>query len=346
MGRNQAETRYAFIVDWYDTTASMTRSYQLIYYNSDKSVEMFDVKNRRTFLKRCDYPSVTLDQLHIDSKVTIYSRQLTVKGYADQATSDFFYKKMQMTVGYVLNQELANLGKIIGAAIATGLAILEMRMLTLSPEQANALGNAALSRGPVVAMKLTKEDCKEAWAAVANGNPAIIGSDSKAAADQQAAFLFGGGCQLPKPQDIERSSLLLVRPHAMSTLGSILDKVVVSGFEVVGAQMLQLTRPNAQEFLEVYRGVVPEYTEWVSELVSGQCVALQVKFLAQPENTVPALRELCGAHDPEVAAYLHVGSLRQEFGETKVKNAVHCTDLPEDGPLEVDYFFNILPAAA
>mgnify|MGYP001451422081 CR=1 FL=1 len=29
-------------------------------------------------------------------------------------------------------------------------------------------------------------------------------------------------------------------------------------------------------------------------------------------------------------------------GESKVKNAVHCTDLPEDGPLEVEYFFGIL----
>ena len=29
-------------------------------------------------------------------------------------------------------------------------------------------------------------------------------------------------------------------------------------------------------------------------------------------------------------------------GVSKVKNAVHCTDLPEDGPLEVDYFFSIL----
>ena len=28
--------------------------------------------------------------------------------------------------------------------------------------------------------------------------------------------------------------------------------------------------------------------------------------------------------------------------QTKVNNAVHCTDLPEDGPLEVDYFFGIL----
>ena len=26
----------------------------------------------------------------------------------------------------------------------------------------------------------------------------------------------------------------------------------------------------------------------------------------------------------------------------QVKNAVHCTDLPEDGVLEVEYFFKIL----
>jgi nucleoside-diphosphate kinase len=35
-------------------------------------------------------------------------------------------------------------------------------------------------------------------------------------------------------------------------------------------------------------------------------------------------------------------SLRALFGRDKVKNAVHCTDLPEDGILEVEYFFNIL----
>jgi len=56
----------------------------------------FDVKNRRTFLKRCDYPSVTLDQLNKGSKVTIYSRQLTVMDYADAATAQYFSAKMNM----------------------------------------------------------------------------------------------------------------------------------------------------------------------------------------------------------------------------------------------------------
>ncbi|CAD7684502.1 unnamed protein product [Nyctereutes procyonoides] len=30
------------------------------------------------------------------------------------------------------------------------------------------------------------------------------------------------------------------------------------------------------------------------------------------------------------------------FGKTKIQNAVHCTDLPDDGLLEVQYFFKIL----
>lgn len=32
---------------------------------------------------------------------------------------------------------------------------------------------------------------------------------------------------------------------------------------------------------------------------------------------------------------------RARFGLDKVRNAVHCTDLPEDGSLEVEYFFSI-----
>lgn len=35
-------------------------------------------------------------------------------------------------------------------------------------------------------------------------------------------------------------------------------------------------------------------------------------------------------------------TLRAQFGVDKVMNGVHCTDLPEDGLLETEYFFRIL----
>lgn len=52
-----------------------------------------------------------------------------------------------------------------------------------------------------------------------------------------------------------------------------------------------------------------------------------------------AVREMCGPHDPEIAKHLKPNTLRAKFGYDRVRNAVHCTDLPEDGTLEVRYFF-------
>lgn len=50
---------------------------------------------------------------------------------------------------------------------------------------------------------------------------------------------------------------------------------------------------------------------------------------------VASLREFCGPHDPELAKTVRPKSLRSVFGKSKAKNGVHCTDLPEDGTLEV-----------
>ena len=37
----------------------------------------------------------------------------------------------------------------------------------------------------------------------------------------------------------------------------------------------------------------------------------------------------------EIARHLRPKTLRAQFGTNKIQNAVHCTDLPEDGLLEV-----------
>ena len=84
-----------------------------------------------------------------------------------------------------------------------------------------------------------------------------------------------------------------------------------------------------------------EYSGMVNELVSGPFIAIEI---SEPDGTdaVEPFRELCGPADPEIARVLRGKSLRARFGLTKVQNAVHCTDLPEDGELEVNYFFTIM----
>jgi nucleoside-diphosphate kinase len=46
----------------------------------------YDIKNRRSFLKRMEYPSVKPENLYIGSIVTVYSRQLHIVDYADEHT--------------------------------------------------------------------------------------------------------------------------------------------------------------------------------------------------------------------------------------------------------------------
>jgi len=51
---------------------------------------------------------------------------------------------------------------------------------------------------------------------------------------------------------------------------------------------------------------------------------------------------MVGPSVPEIAKYLRPHTIRAKFGQDRVRNAVHCTDLPEDGTIECEYFFNIL----
>jgi len=44
----------------------------------------------------------------------------------------------------------------------------------------------------------------------------------------------------------------------------------------------------------------------------------------------------------ELARHIRPNSIRALFGRTKAKNAIHCTDMPEDAILEVEYFFKVL----
>lgn len=37
----------------------------------------------------------------------------------------------------------------------------------------------------------------------------------------------------------------------------------------------------------------------------------------------------------DIARYLRPNTIRAKFGINSIKNAIHCTDLPEDVPLEV-----------
>ena len=132
--------------------------------------------------------------------------------------------------------------------------------------------------------------------------------------------------------------------------GKIITSILQTGlYAITALQSFNLEKIHAEEFLEVYKGVVPEYHLHLDELTSGLLIAMEITGTPQSSsvgttNIVKAFREFAGPGDPELARVLRGerGTLRGMYGEDKVKNAIHVTDLEEDGALEVQFFFRIM----
>lgn len=374
--KNQSE-RFAFIAEWYDPNASLLRRYELLYYPVDGSVEMHDVKNRRTFLKRTKYEDLRVEDLFIGNKVNVFSRQLVLIDYGDQYTARQLGSRKEKTLALIKPDAVSKAGEIIEMINKSGFTITKLRMMTLSRKEAADFHVDHHSRpfyneliqfitsGPVIAMEILRDDAICEWKRLlgpANSGMArseapgsvraLFGTDGirnaahgsdtfeTAAREMELFFPSSGGCGPANTAKFTNCTCCIIKPHAISEgmLGKILIAIRDACFEISAMQMFNMDRANVEEFYEVYKGVVSEYNDMVTELYSGPCVAIEI----QQSNPMKTFREFCGPSDPEIARHLRPETLRAIFGKTKVQNAVHCTDLPEDGLLEVQYFFKIL----
>uniref|UniRef100_A0A671UZH2 Nucleoside diphosphate kinase homolog 7 n=1 Tax=Sparus aurata TaxID=8175 RepID=A0A671UZH2_SPAAU len=361
--------RYAFLTEWYDPTAALLRRYQLFYYPKDGSVEMFDVKNQRIFLRRTKYDHLHPEDLFVGNRVNVFSRQLNLIDYGDQYTANKLGSKKERTLAFIKPDVVTKIGDVLESIYASNLIVTKAKMTKLTCYSAAAPFRSNLvqfvSSGPVVAMELMGDEAMSIWrrllgpadSAVARkeapqsvraqfGTDGIKnvghGSDSLAAAARELEFFFPSTIGIgPSNTAIYTDcTCCIIKPHAVSEglTGKILNSISDAGFEISALQMFNVDRANAEEFYEVYKGVVIEYPSMVTELCSGPCMVLEI----HGSNTPQSFREFCGPADPEIARHLRPTTLRALYGKDKVKNAVHCTDLPEDGVLEVQYFFKIL----
>lgn len=371
------EERFAFLAEWYDPSAALLRRYQLLFYPKDGSVEMFDVKNQRTFLRRTKYDELHQEDLFVGNRVNVFSRQLDLIGYGDQYTGNKLGSKKERTLAMIKPDAVNKMGDILQMINDANLILTKAKMTKLTWKQAadfytehqtKSFFNNLLqfmTSGPVVAMELMGDEAVSVWRRILGPTDSGVarkeappslraqfgtdgtrnaghGSDSLASAARELEFFFPStaGHGPANTANCTDCSCCVIKPHAISEAltGKILHSISAAGFEISALQMFNMDRANAEEFLEVYKGVVTEYPNMVAELCSGPCMALEIRGTDAPKT----FREFCGPADPEIARHLRPDSLRALYGKTKVQNAVHCTDLPEDGILEVQYFFKIL----
>ena len=123
-----AEERYVFDCDWYDQQAELVRHYRLTFYPSDSSVEMYDKKIHKNFLKRVEIPNITLNDLFIGSRVSVLARVLTVTGYADIATAAKQQPQRESTFAMIKPCSYSNMGKILSDIQKQGFIINKLKM--------------------------------------------------------------------------------------------------------------------------------------------------------------------------------------------------------------------------
>ncbi|XP_015330563.1 nucleoside diphosphate kinase 7 isoform X3 [Bos indicus x Bos taurus] len=281
--------RFVFIAEWFDPNASLFRRYELLFYPGDGSVEMHDVKNHRTFLKRTKYEDLHLEDLFIGNKVNIFSRQLVLLDYGDQYTARQLGSKKEKTLALIKPDAVSKAGEIIEIINKAGFTLTKLKMMTLSRKEATDFHIDHQSRpflneliqfitsGPIIAMEILRDDAVCEWKRLLG--PANSG---------------------------------LARTDAPESIRALF-----------GTDGIKNAAHGPDSFACAAR-------EMVTEMYSGPCVAMEI----QQTNPTMTFREFCGPADPEIARHLRPGTLRAIFGKTKIQNAVHCTDLPEDGLLE------------
>lgn len=337
--------RYAFIAEWYDANAALIRKYQFLFY-PDNTIEMFDIKNRRLFLKRSKFEGITMKNLYIGAIVNVHSRQLTITDYADQKTRNVLSSTLR-TFALIKPDAMCHAGEIIQHIEERQFLINQMRQVTLNSKQAeHFFGSNGMADKPMIAIELMGSDCVVNWKRlIENLRYDCHGSSTEEKAPEEINFFFSPDVRTTIGQEFNATNCI-IKPHAIKNgeVGKIMSMITQAGFSMRAIQMFTLSKANAEEFYEIYKGVVNEYSSMVDELCGGQCIAIQVDDGGKSDGReiVTKFRDFVGPSDPEIGRHLRTHTLRAKLGIDKIQNSVHCTDLEEDGELEVNYFFEIL----
>ena len=125
----------------------------------------------------------------------------------------------------------------------------------------------------------------------------------------------------------------IIKPDAVKkgNVGKIYDRIILAGFNILGAKLIKMSLIQAQGFYCVHKGksFYEELTEFMS---SDQSMVLAL----EKDNAVTSWRKTIGATNPEAAAE---GTIRFDFATSIGENAVHGSDSNENAKKEIGFFF-------
>jgi len=335
--------KYNFLCEHVEEASQMTKEFLLTVYSrrngSPNEISLLDIKSKRLFLKRGVYDDdgpMRLEDMYVGGEITICARKMKIVAYGDSSTKELYAKNCEQVYTVIGGAAFSDIGILLTAAAECGFTI--KRVKTMPDSQG--------SRSPALHMELVGAGGPDAWLQVVAqsvGTASAAAISAEAAGDSNEKAFTSKECTAT----FDSCSLCLVRPHAMreGKAGAVISAIMDAGLDISAMQSYTLLKNQAENFYEVYKTVLPsaQYSAMISELASGTMMALEVRGQG---DVVPRLRELSGPFDTEIARHLRPGTIRAVLGRDNVHNVVHCTDLPEDGILECQYFFSILPTVS
>jgi len=130
------------------------------------------------------------------------------------------------------------------------------------------------------------------------------------------------------------TTLAILKPDtvAAGNAGKVLAHLQKEGFTLRGIKLLRLSDAQAKSFYEVH-SERPFYGSLVEFMTSGPVMPLAL----ERADAVAHLRRVMGATD---VAKAEPGTIRNLYGTSIEKNAIHGSDSAENAALELAFFFS------
>ncbi|GBP40000.1 Nucleoside diphosphate kinase 7 [Eumeta japonica] len=359
----------------YDENADKIIQLVVNFFPFDNSVQVIDTEKKTQLLKRVQLPSLKLEALQIGNVVNIFSKLLLITGCVPITSRRIFKNVERLIIDYIINGEVIGLElvapnavnrwrEVLGATDPKDAAPGTLRRLygksklhnvahgCNTPEDAKRIQSKTI-RAPSPPALFAARNFTRSWTqayqqCIAARCPIHVRSMTAHMALELIGMFFS--CKdsnpiIPLRATFKNCTCCVIKPHAIidGNLGAIIEQICTTGsFYISAMAMFSISVPNALEFYEVYKGVLPEYEAMATHLAEGKCLVCEIKCSKECTDLVNEFRKLCGPRDPELCRQLYPDCIRALYGKDIVHNAVHCTDLQEDGESESEYFFKLL----
>ena len=126
----------------------------------------------------------------------------------------------------------------------------------------------------------------------------------------------------------------MIKPDAVEKgfITSILDKISVSGFKIIGLKLIKFSKTQAEQFYAIH-STKPFFNDLVSFITRGPVVVAAL----QKNNAVEDFRKLIGSTDPIEA---EEGTIRKLYATSKAENGIHGSDSDENAINEINFHFS------